>query len=41
MSTLDRDMIKQAVSELVDKAIDERIGGAGDIEVSCLKKNFW
>ena len=37
MSTLDRDMIKQAVSELVDKAIDERIGGAGDIEVSCLK----
>ena len=37
MSILDRDMIKQAVSELVDKAIDSQIGGAEDIEVSCLK----
>ena len=41
MSILDRDMIKQAVSELVDKAIDEWIGSAGDIEVTCVKKkNF-
>ena len=38
MSTLDRDMIKQAVSELVDKVIDSRIGGAENFEVSCLKK---
>ena len=35
MATLDRDMIKQAVCMMVDKVIDERIGGAGDIEVSC------
>ena len=40
MSTLDRDMIKKAVSELVDKVIDERIGGAGDIEVSCFVKVY-
>ena len=37
MSTLDRDMIKQAVSELVDKAVKEQIGGAREIKVSCLK----
>ena len=30
-------MIKQAVSELVDKAIDSQIGGAENFEVSCLK----
>ena len=41
MSTLDRDMIKQAVSELVDKVIDSQIGGAENIEVSCLRKIFW
>ena len=40
MSVLDRDMIKQAVSELVDKVIDEQIEGAGDIEVMLLCECF-
>jgi len=40
MSILDRDMIKQAVCELVDKAIDSQIGGAENIKVSYLRKFF-
>ena len=40
MLTLDKDLIKQAVSELVDKVIDSWIGGAENFEVSCLKKIF-
>ena len=40
MSTMDRDMIKQAICEIVEKAIDNWVGGAENIEVSYLRKNF-